>query len=216
MRVSNRVLSLLAVGMVGLSTQAHAQGATFSTTGFSSGGTCTTPTGTTESCTWNSAPSGDGSYTLLFTGTSYVNTLGQINFGTFDLTGTGTASNFSLPAGQLFTLIVTQTNPSAGSQPITGSFTGTLSTTAATQFKQSSLVFTPSVSSFAIGTAVYTFDGDKNLPGTAYNVPFQGSNHSTTLNATVTTTPEPGSIALFATGLAGLIPVVVRRRKNAK
>ena len=216
MNTARRVTGLLALGLLGLSTQARAQ-ASFSTAGFFSGagtGTCTNAPSLTASCTNVGTGGSLNVYTLVFTGTSYLNATGAIDFGTFDLTGTGSGS-LVVPPGfeQFFNLVITQSNPSAPSALIQGTLAGTITTG---QTNTSTLFFAPSATTFQIGAETYTFGAS------VYNIGLAGGGgHSATLTGTVantgpvTTTPEPSSIALLATAIASLIPMALRRRKSA-
>jgi hypothetical protein len=121
----------------------------------------------------------------------------------------------TIPAGVTFTLTINQTSPSAG----TGAFAGTVSGSLAFNPSFSSLIWTPSPSSLTLGLAGLTGTYAIVLDNTGnFNIeaPTTGSNPNQTvvkaLITTPTTVPEPSTVALTATGLLGLIPVIRRRR----
>jgi hypothetical protein len=120
----------------------------------------------------------------------------------------------SIPAGVTFTLTINQTSPSAG----TGAFAGTVSGSLAFNPSFSSLIWTPSPSSLTLGLAGLTGTYAIVLDNTGnFNIeaPTTGLNpNQTVVKALITTgtVPEPSTIALMATGMVGLIPVIRRRR----
>ena len=180
---------------------AAAQTATFSTTGSFSGGGC----GTT-SCTF------DG-FTLSFTpvGSNTFLSGSLIDLGSFN-TQCVTCTNGSMqgfPSGVTFTLTINQTSPSAGSGAFVGSVTGTV----AFNPSFSSLVWMPSPNTLGIGLANYALVVD-NTGNFNIAPPTTDANpNPTVVKAFVTVTPEPSTVALMATGMFGLIPVVRRRRR---
>jgi hypothetical protein len=183
----------------------------YSTQGFFSGPgttaagvTCTTASALSASCS-------GGGFVLLFTGTAGINLAsGTItSLGTFSLTGTGTVT---VPSGAIFfTLLVNQTTPSPGQGTFLGSISGSVSTGAT---NSSSLIWTPN--QFATIDGVHyqmIFDNVGPAANTGLGIPID---HSRGIDAlvTTTTTPEPATVTLMVTGLAGLVPVVIRRRKS--
>lgn len=180
----------------------------YTTQGYFSGPgsvACTTTAALTASCT------GSG-FSLLFTGTSGVNLANNTitSLGTFDLTGTGTAT--ANPGVLNFTLLVNQTTPTSGQGVFLGAITGTVNTVGG---NFSSLIWTPNQTA-TIGATNYqlVFDNVGPAAGVGLGIPI---NNQRGINALVNTTatPEPGTVTLMVTGLAGLIPVVRRRRKTS-
>jgi PEP-CTERM motif-containing protein len=179
---------------------AAAQTVTFSTTGAFSGGGCATTSCTFDGFTLSFTPVGSNS----FLSGSLID-LGSFNTQCVTCTN-GSMQNF--PSGVIFTLTINQTSPSSGS----GAFVGSVSGTLAFNPSFSSLIWTPSPNTLGIGLANYALvvdnTGNFNIaPPTADANP-----NPTVVKAFVTVTPEPSTVALMATGMFGLIPVIRRRR----
>lgn len=152
---------------------------------------------------------GSGSALLVFSGQppTTVNTgtpsgFTSADLGTFSIGGVGT-----FPATQ-FTLVVTQTLPSAG----TGSVTGTLSGTLIVNGSDARLVFDQT--NFVIGNVNYQLVNLTN--GNTLKLDPNATGGITRLTADISTNPvpEPMTMILFGTGLAS-VAAKVRRRKRA-
>ena len=178
---------------------AAAQDVAFSTTGAFSGA-CT---GT--SCAF-------GGFTLQFVpvGSNGFFSGSLVDLGTFNSScSLSSCPLTNFPSGVTFTLTINQTIPSAGSNQVLGTVSGTL----AFNPSFSSLIWTPAPNTFSIGTANYTLVVD-NTGNFNIEAPTTDANpNASVVKAFVTTTPEPSTVALMATGMFGLIPVVRRRRK---
>jgi hypothetical protein len=178
---------------------AAAQDVAFSTTGAFSGA-CT---GT--SCAF-------GGFTLQFVpvGSNGFFSGSLVDLGTFNSScSLSSCPLTNFPSGVTFTLTINQTIPSAGTNQVLGTVSGTL----AFNPTFSSLIWTPAPNAFSIGTANYTLVVD-NTGNFNIEAPTGDANpNASVVKAFVTTTPEPSTVALMATGMFGLIPVVRRRRK---
>jgi len=180
---------------------AAAQDVQFSTTGAFSGGGCTA-----TSCAF-------GNFTLTFQpvgSTGFLNG-SLVDLGSFFASCSGTScAQTTFPAGVTFTLTINQTIPSGG----TGNFAGTISGSLAFNPTLSALIWTPTTNTLQVGSPAANYSlvvdntGNFNIEGPSSTNP-----NETVVKAFVTATPEPSTVALMATGMFGLIPVIRRRRK---
>jgi hypothetical protein len=183
-------IALLAIFAVG-QTIAQAEPVTFSTSGsFNGGGNSIT------------FLSGTGSLTINFTGVnSNVNTPTFASLGEFQTIVEGTGA--TITDGTTFTLNITQTVPSAGSGFLAGTINGTISQ------NQSTGLVTFSVSSTTINGVTYSLTNNP-LP----LVPPSTNNGVTSVQAQITSVPEPATMILLGTGLAGVAASIRKRRKG--
>ena len=198
------LLGALATEIAGAQVNYTTQGF-FSGSGISGLG-CTTVAAATATCS-------GGGFTLVFNASPGVNLAnGTVtSFGTFNLTGTGTVT---VPPGAVFfTLLVNQTTPTGGQATFTGMIAGTVST-AGGNF--SSLVWSPNQFG-TVGSTHYEMIYDNVGPGAniGLGIPINNTRGISAL-VTTTTTPEPATVTLLLTGVAALVPVAIRRRRNSR
>lgn len=177
--------------------------------GYTTTGRFTSTTGTCNQLAAASSVScAFGSFTLLYTGTtaSSVGNGSVVSFGTFLLTGTGSAT--VPPPTITFDLFVNQTTPSVGSAMFTGTISGTIS--AGAGGSSSTLVWAPNQNR-TIGDVRYTIIYDNVGPAVDRGLALP-INNDRGINAIVNVVPEPSTYLLMATGLVGLV-ATARRRK---
>lgn len=183
-----------------------AQMVAFSTTGTFSGGGCTATSCSFGGFTLSFAPVGTNSYV-----SGSLVDLGS--FSTQCVSCTPGALQ-SFPSGVTFTLMINQTSPSAG----TGTFAGTVSGSLAFNPSFSSLIWTPSPTNLTLGLAGLTgmykivLDNTGNFNIAAPTADANPNQSVVKAFVTASTVPEPSTVALMATGMLGLVPVVRRRR----
>ena len=164
-----------------------------------------------------------GGYYLSFTGESNStwNQVGNVTLGDFNLVCFYNCTSQPIVSGSTFMLTIQQSGPTSGS----GSISGSLGWDSATN----SLSWTPNSGSVTIGGVTYTLDEgnvgcahantdcvDLNTPHAPFSLRSTPITDDLTPGAggDVTTTPEPATIALMATGFVGMIPLARRRRRK--
>jgi hypothetical protein len=180
-----------------------AQTVTYQTSGAFSGTGCTA-----VSCVF-------GGFTLSYNSSAIVTAAPPVNnvdMGQFTLFFGGGTNPATIPGDVVFTLTVNQTVPSVGSGNFVGSVSGTIGWNPAS----GSLVWSPTSTTLNIGAVTYQLVTDNTGKiGIVLPTPNAGENPNTTsIKANLTVTPEPSTVALMATGMFGLIPVIRRRRKE--
>jgi hypothetical protein len=185
------------------SLSAAAQTVTYTTSGAFTGTGCTT-----SSCVF-------GGFTLSYSPGSgtYAPPVSNIDMGQFSLAFAPGGGNPATIAGDVvFTLTVNQTSPSNQSGSFAGSVSGTIGWNPAT----GSLTWAPTSTNLTLGVVTYALVTDNTGKiGIVLPTPNTDQNPNlTSIKADLTTTPEPSTVALMATGMFGLIPVIRRRRKE--
>jgi hypothetical protein len=141
------------------------------------------------------------------------------NFGSFFLTPPGPAGTVTDYSGNTFNLLISFLTPSTGNKTYTASLTGTVTNTTggvAILFSNPVQTFTLSNGNIVTLTLnnVVALHDPTNAPCAAATNPSTTSCAPITGFFTLTTTPEPSSIVLAATGLFGLGLGTLRRRNK--
>jgi hypothetical protein len=175
----------------------------FSTSGTFSGGTGGTIC-TAAQCT-------NGGFTLTFSGDQQAWLAALVDLGqcVTSYSPSGGTAGLTAFSGVGFVLQVVQTVPSGGVANISDGIAGNL----AYNPSSSSLVWSPTVTSFSIGTANYKLVTD-NTGNINIQAPTTADNPNATSVKEVSVTPEPATFLLLAPGL-GLAVGGVRRRERA-
>lgn len=146
---------------------------------------------------------GFGGGSLTFTGVNspILDSGSFITLGRFDWTG----SMNQTPTDVTFTLLLAQTSPTVGDGNFAGTITGTIKL-GGSNF--SSIIWAPTAQALTIAPVNYKIDFTSGHDGVV--IPTFGS----TVTGIAVVTPEPGTILLLGSGIAGLGLFGLRRRRQ--
>jgi len=198
-------LALLGAALAVSATYAHATAVTYSTSGAFSGGSGTITNGA-NSATDVFGSSGNTA-TLTFTDipSTPVNAPTNASFGNMNVAVAGTGASGS----GTFDLTINETVPTGGSNDFVGTLAGSFT------INSSSGTITFSTMSLTIGSGASAITYALQ-PGGVYDlVPPNDNSGNTSIQGTITPTPEPSSLMLLGTGLLSAGGMLMRRRRMA-
>jgi hypothetical protein len=210
MKTVAKVMGAVLLAGAALAAPVQAQTVSYTTTGSFTG----SGAGCNNAVFLPTASCAFGGFTLTFTG-EVANNLGNgvASLGNFNLSGTG--PNTAIPAGTMFAIMINQTSPSVGTGITDGFISGTVQSFPPAGSNSSTLVWVPD-RFVNINSTTYEliFDASGPAAGRGLAIPFNNPQGSVRgIDVLVTATPEPGSMALVATGLLGVFGIA-RRRKS--